>query len=194
MKILLSRGTYQNRIYRAEKECKICGKKFLIKSSRNVYCSKECKREYLRGKWNKWYQANKEKYDLYHKDYVANHPEQRKETTTRYSRKMGCVPKEEWIKNMPRGEKHHWWNGGHTSRIDKPEWATIRLRVWKRDKFRCQHCNKRLGLGDKPDTHHIIPWDLLEDNSDNNLITLCNSCHLKEHWRMKKENLAYTLI
>lgn len=36
--------------------------------------------------------------------------------------------------------------------------------------------------------HHIIPFSISKDNSLKNLITLCPSCHIKEHWRMKNEN------
>lgn len=63
------------------------------------------------------------------------------------------------------------------------EWVRKRIVILKRDGYQCMNC-KRYGLVTEANTvHHIIP---LEDDSDlrlhnNNLLSLCMSCHEKMH-------------
>jgi len=62
------------------------------------------------------------------------------------------------------------------------EWQTIRKQVYKRDRYTCQICGIRFRdhKGNGMNAHHIIPYRINKDNSLENLITLCNSCHRKE--------------
>lgn len=56
------------------------------------------------------------------------------------------------------------------------DWDKIRYLVYLRDNFTCQDC----GVNNKSlDIHHKTPFMQTHDNSLNNLITLCRSCHLK---------------
>ena len=63
------------------------------------------------------------------------------------------------------------------------EWKHKRKEILKRDNFECVHC-KEQGLFSKADcVHHIVE---LKDNiylglTNNNLVSLCNSCHNKAH-------------
>lgn len=80
-------------------------------------------------------------------------------------------------KGTHKNEKHINWHGG----IDKinvkrtlPESKKEEIR--KRDGYRCQQCFRHQSeLKNKLDTHHI-DFNKLND-ADNNLITLCHSCH-----------------
>ena len=64
------------------------------------------------------------------------------------------------------------------------DWKNIRKAIFIRDDFTCQHCFRtKMRL----EAHHKIPFLLTKDNSLNNLITLCKSCHRKEEVRIMKE-------
>lgn len=88
------------------------------------------------------------------------------------------------LKGKLLGFKHPNWKGGITPEINKrindPEWKKTRKLVYARDNWTCQkcgiHCHKNIQC------HHIIPFRISEDNSLDNLITLCRQCHAKiEH-------------
>ena len=68
------------------------------------------------------------------------------------------------------------------------DWFKIRLLIYRRDKFTCQECalkmTKETGAFH---VHHKIPFLQSFDNSLNNLITLCPSCHRKEDIKIMKQ-------
>ncbi len=64
------------------------------------------------------------------------------------------------------------------------DWEAIRYLVYLRDKSTCQHCGIK---GTSLDVHHKIPFLISFDNSLDNLITLCRSCHMREERRIIKE-------
>ena len=51
-----------------------------------------------------------------------------------------------------------------------------RERALKRDGYSCQYCGNK----DDVHVHHIVPYRISKDNSLNNLISLCRSCHTTE--------------
>ncbi len=53
-------------------------------------------------------------------------------------------------------------------------WKNIRKQVLKRDNHQCQLCGKFEG---RLEIHHKIPFMKTQDNSLNNLVTLCAKCH-----------------
>jgi 5-methylcytosine-specific restriction endonuclease McrA len=72
------------------------------------------------------------------------------------------------------------------------EWHEIRVEVYKRDDYTCQSCG--IKCVSKSTTmqypnlstriiqcHHIEPYAMSQDNSLDNLITLCISCHRSIH-------------
>ena len=73
------------------------------------------------------------------------------------------------------GEKSHFWRGG-ISFYRGTDWNFIRVKVWQRDNFTCQICGTN---NCKPDAHHIVPYRISKNNSLDNLITLCRSCHMR---------------
>lgn len=54
-------------------------------------------------------------------------------------------------------------------------WEGIRKRVYQRDGHRCVMCGKK----GKLHAHHIVPVKISKDNSLNNLVSVCETCHRK---------------
>ena len=114
-----------------------------------------------------------------------------------------------------KGEKHRWkgtekedmvkrkisesrigflnpnWQGGIQRYVDANEFREIRKIVLKRDKNICQLCgNNKKTL----QVHHLIPYRISEDNSLENLISLCPSCHGKVEQYYRKHPNDYMRI
>jgi hypothetical protein len=86
------------------------------------------------------------------------------------------------MSNAKKGENNPNYKDGvslkefkDTRGIEPEEWKKLAQEVRIRDKFICQYCGKK----DATDVHHIIPRRIKIDNSPENLITLCRSCHIK---------------
>lgn len=60
-------------------------------------------------------------------------------------------------------------------RIRNPKWIKLREKILDRDGHRCTQCGSTHGLS----AHHLTPWRLTQDDSPENLTTLCRSCHLR---------------
>ena len=77
-----------------------------------------------------------------------------------------------------RGEKNPRWNGGWNPYYG-PNWESQRKLALKRDNYTCQLCGAKSG---QIDVHHQIPFskcdNYKEANSLDNLITVCQKCHL----------------
>lgn len=58
------------------------------------------------------------------------------------------------------------------------EWKDIRKKILYRDKFTCQKCN-RMFKKSSLCIHHIVPYRICKKDKEENLITLCKSCHSK---------------
>jgi hypothetical protein len=96
----------------------------------------------------------------------------------------GCIrPKEvcDRISIAFTGEKHPMWKGG-ISKTRGDDWDIMRKKALKRDNYKCQFCGKTR----KVVVHHIVGYNVSEDNSLDNLITLCVSCHVKLEWILVK--------
>ena len=83
-----------------------------------------------------------------------------------------------------RGGHRHWSPGRHGKDKDGLSWKTQRTLAWARDNFTCQHCGKVPKR--KPDVHHINPWMNSLSHALDNLICLCQSCHLKEEAKIQE--------
>lgn len=85
-----------------------------------------------------------------------------------------------WSKGLPP-EKQPGWRGGKSFEPYSVDWTeTLRRSIRERDKYTCQVCGK------EPATHcHHIDYDKKNCNS-NNLITLCQPCHLRTNQNRKK--------
>ena len=56
------------------------------------------------------------------------------------------------------------------------DWRAKRERILVRDAFRCQSCN-RVVSGPSANVDHILPLEDGGTDADDNLQTLCRSCH-----------------
>ena len=70
------------------------------------------------------------------------------------------------------------------------DWDTQKKKAYERDKYTCQNCGVkcvgRNGMNKSNShrliqCHHIVFWSEAQDNSLENLITLCVSCHKQVH-------------
>ena len=86
------------------------------------------------------------------------------------------------------GEKCHFWKGGLTKkttlRIGRATWRLISKKIRRRDNYICQHCGAK---ETKLDVHHKIPYYLTQNDSFDNLITLCCYCHAKEERKFEND-------
>ena len=62
-------------------------------------------------------------------------------------------------------------------RLDPEFYGRLRQQVLERDGWRCQYCGHSTGL----EVHHIQGRSRLGDDAEQNLITLCASCHHAVH-------------
>lgn len=69
------------------------------------------------------------------------------------------------------------WTGGKVT-YRGAGWNSIKEQAKRRDGYVCQKC----GATETLEVHHITPYRLTQDNSLENLITLCRLCHIRiEH-------------
>jgi hypothetical protein len=61
-------------------------------------------------------------------------------------------------------------------------WSELSNRIRERDEYRCKYCSSSDRI---LHVHHIIPLSKGGSNSFNNLITLCEKCHIAKHPHMR---------
>src|SRR5260370_16594729 len=64
-------------------------------------------------------------------------------------------------------------------RLNPAEYDSLRKQVLDRDGWKCQDC----GSSNDLHVHHLRPRSKLGHDAPENLITLCSSCHRRQHWR-----------
>jgi DNA polymerase III epsilon subunit family exonuclease len=67
-----------------------------------------------------------------------------------------------------------------SNRLNEDEMKTIKDRIKSEDNFKCMICSKE-GKDVELHVHHIIPLVNYGNNHTNNLVTLCYSCHNRQH-------------
>lgn len=126
-----------------------------------------------------------------------------KRRTDDMKRQRGILMKKLWSQDIFRkrltGENASNWKGGLSFEPYPAEFNSYLKRIIKkRDNYKCQECNKL--YKENPfllDIHHIDYNK--KNNSENNLITLCKSCHAKTNHNRKqwqkhfKEKLNYIM-
>lgn len=83
-----------------------------------------------------------------------------------------------------RGGHSHWSPGRFGRDKDGLSWKTQRNLAWERDNFSCRHCDKPRRRN--PDVHHISPFRVSQSHALENLICLCQSCHLTEEAKVQE--------
>lgn len=70
----------------------------------------------------------------------------------------------------------HFPNDAIERRAPSPK---LRMRVIKRDKYRCVICGRRAmdHIDLELHVHHLIPWRMAGPTAEENLVTLCGTCH-----------------
>jgi len=63
-------------------------------------------------------------------------------------------------------------------RLDSQAYARLHRAILQRDRWRCQSC----GSTTKLEVHHISARSKLDDDKEENLITLCRTCHQAAHF------------
>lgn len=86
----------------------------------------------------------------------------------------------------PTGDKHPLWVGGNTTYRGRG-WLEIREKVIERDNGTCRDCGKYIGKSIP--VHHILPFRKFKNHEDanslDNLMCLCQSCHMKKERKIK---------
>lgn len=85
---------------------------------------------------------------------------------------------------MPQEE-----HGTYRELLFNPKWAEKRYRILKRDGFKCRNCGATEHLVVHHKQYHFNvrlnkksdPWDY----DDKYLVTLCESCHKRGHYKYK---------
>jgi phage terminase large subunit GpA-like protein len=73
--------------------------------------------------------------------------------------------------------------------LQSSQWKSIRESILKRDKGRCVKCNSSKQLN----IHHLHYKNIFHEKEDD-LITLCEACHRKEHKKPKKKSNAKKIM
>lgn len=68
------------------------------------------------------------------------------------------------------------------------EWYSLRMKVFKRDKFTCQYCGK---IGGKLEADHIIPFSKGGGDELSNLVTSCRKCNRQKKDKSKDEFMIW---
>ena len=150
-------------------KCKICKCFFIVNNCdfkhRNVqFCSKKCYGEFLKGKYPKGIKKDDWKKSV--KTNISN-----------------GTYKNNSLRMMRNGNPN--WRGGKSRRGYLFEFNNIlKEKIIKRDCSRCQECGKLQELNKRRlDIHHI---DYNKNNNgEENLISLCSSCHTKTNFNRK---------
>ena len=178
-----------------ERKCPVCQKNFTIYPSAKKavnYCSRKCHIEAIKiGK-------------------APSPPKVHFHPKTKIPRKCLICKREYYYKNKRQkycsrscfevahrenmcGSKNPAYKDGssYTKRCYRgPNWDKVRLDIYRRDNFTCRQCGVRCvgrrGLKKENwhrliQCHHIKNFKTEIDNDQNNLITLCARCHIKEH-------------
>lgn len=82
----------------------------------------------------------------------------------------------------------------YAEKLKDPRWQKKRLQILERDNWECQECaekEKTLHVHHKNYYSGKDPWEC----NDNNLITLCETCHTKEGvWKISTNDLIHDLL
>lgn len=157
---------------KVEKQCTYCGSAFYVKRSkvdkRNT-CSRSCAAKLRAAEGRSPHQGK------------PNSPEARAKVSVGLRRYYAGAPERHWnYKDGPFVQKRGIWS----------QWQSLRNQTRERDGYRCFVCGRtEAELGKQLSIHHIRPFRFFADSSEandlSNLVSLCQSCHMKvEHGKI----------
>jgi len=182
-------------------KCIYCGKKREDMPSiakRRKYCSTSCQLKYeydngIRDKYDIGVEARKVSHERMKEDNWLNYPEARDNL-----RKVMCT--EEYRKRSSEsklGDKNPMYGKKPGNYIDGEyrkwgnayrgfDWKNVKRKIKERDGYVCQDCGVKETPENYLQVHHIVPYRVFQDNSDDNLITLCAKCHASHEYKFFK--------
>lgn len=178
--------------------CSYCGKKYQRKTKPTTkynYCTVSCQmnNEYklgIRDKKKIVKKAQKAAQKRQKKDNWLNYKSSRDKlreamNTTAYKLKAGLSKLGE-LNPMygKKGKEGGHWKGGSKRKYGNASrgigWKSIKYDIKNRDNHKCRICGRTAEeVGTYLQVHHIVPYKCEEDNSNDNLITVCPKCHTK---------------
>lgn len=175
-----------------KKKCLYCEKEFNAERSKIKYCSITCqlKYEYKTGKRDRVKTGEKAR-AVAHKKLKENNWLNTKTSRENLKKSLNKPETRLKLRNSKLGDKNPMFNKQSPNYIEGTyrrngtadrgfDWKNIRLKIKQRDKNKCRHCGtKEKDLKQPLQVHHIVPYRVNLDNSPENLITLCSSCHSK---------------
>jgi 5-methylcytosine-specific restriction endonuclease McrA len=175
------------------KLCKLCNKEFRIKNSLSlsqVFCSKQCywKHNELFG-----HPLFQDLHDTCTICKISLRITKRKVGKKNFCSRVcadkhhSIFMKEELNSNYVNGQSGYVYHGYAVN------WRIIRDEIRKRDNYRCQLCNIEEKECDKNLSVHHIDFNK-HNNSDDNLITLCERCHNKHHGKKSRYQCKEELL
>lgn len=163
--------------------CLNCGKKITKQGYRDrKYCSHKCRAEHWRGKNSPSYKPEsyiKKQCLFCGKEFI---------TRPKYTNKgLGIFCSTKCASDYRTGDKNPSWKGGKSFEPYPPEFnSLLKRKIKERDNYICKLCGV-------PEAECLIPLNIHHINYNkgdcrfDNLISLCNTCHLKtninrEYW------------
>lgn len=176
---------------KVSKHCEKCGKLFSYYNTtyqNRRFCSKICdsiakRTERIGMTFSEKHKNNISESNMGHPGYWTG-KKRSQETIEKFRvSHIGKKQSEETIrKRIKRGAEHYNWQGGITPitrrRVRGIFWKKIADGIRNRDNNTCQDCGF-MGENIKLPVHHIIPFRISKNNNEDNLTTLCQSCHVK---------------
>ena len=160
-------------------KCVRCNKDFKIThtgGAKKIFCSLLCRYKTYIEKNHLQIKERRKKH------YQKNKKKEKKMCAEWYQKnKKSEVAKNKEYRVMNR-ELFDWYH-------NKDRFGGIKELILKRDNFQCQGCGNEKNLC----VHHVDGTNYKKKNANNdieNLITFCNSCHIKlHHWQRKNQTL-----
>lgn len=191
--------------YKAESHiqttCANCGQELLrdqdrLRRSPKSFCSKQCQAQWR--SQNELGENNHSYRRFTVRCTICGNEVKRSASCIRPSGNVCCSQEcyKELLSQRFSGANHPNWKGGRVS-FRGPNWASQRRKARERDKHTCQACGAKHRKNQTLfHVHHIVPFrnfgyipnqndNYLQANQLSNLITLCNSCHMRaEHGKI----------
>lgn len=170
-----------------EMACKICREKFWANNKRQKFCSRDCMGIAQSTGKTKRGVAEREVREC---PFCGEEFPCRIKSTQKYCNRR-CFDRHHSERMSGEGNPSY-INGGSREKASYrgDDWNQIRQRIYERDNYTCQECGEKCISKDRAtpsnshliiQCHHITPYETPNDNVDENLITLCVSCHASIH-------------